>query len=293
MPAEQFVIDAHQHFWDPARVSYPWLGPELAPINRTIEFDELAPILERHGVEGTVLVQSADNDEDTDYMLEIAAQHPQVLAVVGYVPLERPDRAAARLDQLRADETVVGVRNLIHNQPDPDWLLQPEVDRSLGVLETADVSMDIVSVLPRHLEHVTTIAERHPALRLVIDHLSKPPIKSSNWEPWKTLITKAARNPNVYAKLSGLYPAQGEPDDWTATDLEPCVHFALELFGSKRLMYGGDWPISMLSGGYDKVWNELSTIFGQLTDAERTSVLSETAITFYRIPEARLTAARS
>jgi L-fuconolactonase len=293
MRAEPFVIDAHQHFWNPHRVSYSWLGPDLAPINRVIEFDELAPILARHGIGGTVLVQSADNDEDTDYMLAVAAEHPQILAVVGYVPLERPDQAAARLHQLRANEAVVGIRSLIHNQPDPDWLLRPEVDRGLSVLEAADVSMDIVSVLPRHLEHVPAIADRHPALRLVIDHLSKPPIKSPDWEPWKTLITKAARQPNVYAKLSGLYPAQGDPEDWTAADVEPYVQFALELFGPQRLMYGGDWPISMLSGGYDKVWKELSTIFGQLSDAERTAVLSETAIAFYRIPDARLQAVRS
>lgn len=293
MPDESLVIDAHQHLWNPEQVPYPWLGPQLAPINRPIEFDELAPILTRNGIAGTVLVQSADNDEDTDYMLAVAADHAEILAVVGYVPLDRPDRAAERLHELRTHEAVVGIRNLIHNQPDPDWLVRPDVDLGLGVLESADVSMDIVSVLPRHLEHVPTVAERHPALRLVIDHLSKPPIKTSDWEPWKTLITRAARHPNVYAKLSGLYPAKGDPEDWTGADVEPYVQFALEIFGPSRLMYGGDWPISILNGGYDKVWRELSQIFGQLSDAERAAILSDTAIEFYRIPESRLSAIRS
>lgn len=290
---KSFVIDAHQHFWNPERVSYPWLGPDLAPIDRPIEFDELEPILVRSGVTATVLVQSADNDQDTDYMLAVAAEHPEILAVVGYVPLDHPIEAARRLEQLQDQEPFVGVRNLIHNQPDPDYLVQPEVLRGLGLLEAAGLSMDIVSVLPRHLEHVPTIAARYPGLRLVIDHLSKPPIKEAHWEPWKTLITRAAQYPNVYAKLSGLYPNIDGPSDWTAADVAPFVDFALEIFGSGRLMYGGDWPISVLYGGYDKVWRELSSIFGVLSLDDRTNILNRTALEFYRIPPKRVSAVLS
>lgn len=282
------VIDAHQHFWNPSRVAYDWLGPDLGPINRSIEFGDLAPLLDATGVERTVLVQSADNQADTEYMFEVAAAHPEIAAVVGWVPLDHPGIVAERLPALRANPAFVGIRNLIHTRDDPDWLLRPDVDESLGLLAANDVPFDVVSVLPRHLEHVPTISERHPGLRMVIDHLSKPPVRADSDQPWRRLIARAAENPLVHAKVSGLYPATGDMTDWTADDIRPYLEYALELFGPDRLMFGGDWPISVLAGGYVRVWEELGVLFGELVPADRAAILGGTAATFYRIPPERL-----
>ena len=131
------IIDAHQHVWDLDRSPYAWLGPHVPQWNRTFTFDELRPHLVRNGVDATVLVQSDDHDGDTDLMLEVADRHPEIAALVAYVPLDRPDVAADRLAQLRKDPRVVGIRNLIHDIPDPDWILRPDVDDGLGVLERA------------------------------------------------------------------------------------------------------------------------------------------------------------
>lgn len=282
------VIDAHQHFWNPSRVAYDWLGPELGPINRAIEFPELEPLLAATGVDRTVLVQAADNAADTEYMFEVAAAHPQIAGVVAWVPLDEPSAVADSLALLRANPMFVGIRNLIHTRPDPDWLLRPDVDESLGILAAHDVPFDVVSVLPRHLEHVPTLSEHHPQLRMVIDHLSKPPIKAGSDEQWRTLIAKAAENPRVYAKVSGLYPAAGDITDWTYHDVRPYFELALELFGPTRLMFGGDWPISILAGGYVRVWEELSQLFAELSPDDRSAILGGTAAEFYRIPMARL-----
>lgn len=169
------IIDAHQHVWDLDRAPYPWLGPETPLWNRTFTFAEVQPALERNGVTGTVLVQSADNDQDTDLMLSVADEYPSTVAgIVVYVPLDQPEVAEARLTELRKNTKVVGVRNLIHNQPDPDWILRPEVDEGLSVLERAGVTFDYVAVLPRHLEHVPTLVERHPNLPIVIDTCPSP-----------------------------------------------------------------------------------------------------------------------
>lgn len=282
------IIDAHQHVWDPTRARYDWLTDELVPINRTIGFDELLPSLRRAGVQATVLVQSADNDEDTELMLETAAAHPEIAAIVVYVPLDRPEEAAGRLAQLRRNPLVVGVRNLIHDIPDPDWLLRPEVDEGLGVLEDAGVTFDLVSVLPRHLELVPILVKRHPRLKIVIDHLSKPPIGLPEREPWWQLIARAAEAPLVHAKVSGLYSATAQSSSWTPDAVRPFFDRALEVFGADRLMYGGDWPISVLSGGYDRVWDGLSVLFSELDVHDRQAVLGGTAERFYGISADRL-----
>lgn len=276
------IIDAHQHVWDLTRSPYSWLGPHVPQWNRTFTFDEVAPHLDRAGVDSTVLVQSDDTDADTDLMLEVADRHPRVAAVVGYVPLDRPARAAERLAELREDPRVVGIRNLIHDLPDPDWILRPDVDEGLGVLEQAGVTFDYVAVLPRHLEHVPTLSERHPGLRLVIDHLAKPPIGEDDVEPWWSLIAAAAENPLVHAKISGLYPGAA-PGTWTPDALRPFVDRALDLFGPTRLMYGGDWPISVAAGGYDRVFDGVARVLAGLSEADRAEVYAGTARRFYGI----------
>jgi L-fuconolactonase len=284
------IIDAHQHVWDLDRSPYQWIGPHVPVFNRTYTFEEARPYLARNGVAAAVLVQADDHDGDTDLMLEVADRHPQVAGIVAYVPLDRPDEAAARLAELRRDDRIVGVRNLIHDLPDPDWILRPEVDEGLGVLESAGVAFDYVAVLARHLSHVPVLSERHPDLRIVIDHLSKPPIGEDSVEPWWTLIARAAENPNVHAKISGLYPG-ADPGSWTPSSIRPFVGRALELFGPARLMYGGDWPVSVAAGGYDRVFEGLATVLEGLSEKDRAEVYAGTAARFYRIAPARLEAA--
>lgn len=283
------IIDAHQHVWDLTQARYDWLGPAHGPINRTITQEEALPRLRRAGVDGVVLVQSADNRQDTDYMLATAERHAEVVAVVGYVALEDPAATAVELAELADHPLVVGIRNLIHDRADPDFLLRPDVNESLALIAAAGLTYDVVSVLPRHLEHVPVLAERHPDLRMVIDHLSKPPIGEADREPWWSLIERAAQSPNVYAKVSGLYPGR-DMTDWSTDAIRPYVARALECFGASRLMYGGDWPISVLAGDYDVVWGGLQPLFDELGIADRAALLAETAIEFYGIPASRLAA---
>ena len=281
------TIDSHQHLWDPGAVEYPWLGPQHSPIDGVMAFDELRPQLRAAGVDATVLVQSADNDADTDAMVAAADDNPEIAAIVAYVPLDDPERAASRLAELRRDSRIVGVRNLIHDIPDPDWLLGPAVDRGLGVLEDADVSFDLVAVLPRHLENLATISERHPRLRIALDHLAKPPI-GGDAGTWWSLIETAAQNPLVSAKVSGLYSSTGAMGDWTLDGIRPFFDRALDVFGPERLMYGGDWPISVLAGGYGRVWDALSALFDELPARDRDRIRGGTATEFYRLDPERL-----
>lgn len=282
------IIDAHQHVWNPHRAHYGWLDESLAPINQVMTLEQLLPELRDAGVDYTVQVQSADNFDDTRLMVESAAAHHEVAAIVGYAPIDRPEQAARTVESWRGDTRMVGVRTLIHTQQDPEWLLRPNVDEGLTVLERAGLTFDVVAVLPEHLALIPVLSERHPELRMVIDHLAKPPIGGDEREPWWTAIETAARNPNVYAKVSGLYSAAGDPQQWTTEYVRPFFERALDVFGPQRLMFGGDWPISILAGGYTRVWNGLAPLFESVDAADREHLLGRTAAEFYGIDPARI-----
>ena len=282
------IIDAHQHVWDPTRAEYSWLGPELEPINRTVTFEEVQPSLVRCGIQASILVQSADYDEDTALMLDTAGRFPQIAGVVAYAPLADPERTSLLAATFQQDPLIVGVRNLIHNIPDPDWLLRADVGEGLEILESKGLAFDLVSVLPRHLEIIPELSARHPRLRMVIDHLSKPPIGTADDGRWRILMAEAARNPLVHAKISGLYSAAGDPASWSVASIRPYIESAVELFGPGRLMYGGDWPVSVTAGGYERIWGDISTILGELPQEDRDQILGGTAHRFYRIDDALL-----
>lgn len=207
--------------------------------------------------------------------------HDWIAGVVGWAPLARPGELEQVLDACAGERALVGIRHLINVEPDPDWIIRPEVLRGLRILASRGLTFDYVGILPRHLEHVSLIARRIPDLRIVIDHLGKPPIAAGEFEPWKSMLGRAARLPNVFAKLSGL--DAGAADAWTAATIAPYVECALELFGPERLMFGSDWPVANMRGGYRKVWREINTALAGLSRDERDSVLGGTAIAFYRL----------
>lgn len=201
--------------------------------------------------------------------------------MVGWVPLDRPEEAARLLDGLRREPKFVGVRHLVNVEPDPDWIARPEVIEGLGVVAARGLAFDYVGILPRHLEHVPRLAERVPGLRIVIDHLGKPPIAAGGFEPWGSLLARAAQAPNVFAELSGL--DAGGAAGWSAADLARYVGHALALFGPERLLFGSDWPVAVLRGGYAKVWRETGATLVGLTQAERDRILGGTAVEVYRL----------
>ena len=278
------IIDAHQHVWDLDRAEYDWMGPGLGDIHRTVKFAELTPTLERLGIGGTVLVQAADNAADTELMLDVAAREPLVRAVVAWAPLDDPLALAPRLDYLLTRPVVSGIRMLVHERP-PRWIEQPAVDRGLSLLSGSGLSLDFPTSGLAALGELPGVGSRHPDLRIVVDHLGKPPIggTADDRARWRALLAEVAANPLTYAKVSGLYSSVGGLDSWTVDDVRPFVHDALDLFGADRLMYGGDWPISELAGGYERSWDAMSTILSEVSADERDAILGITATRCYRI----------
>jgi L-fuconolactonase len=276
------IVDAHQHFWNLEKVAYPWLGPRHGVIHRTFEAPELEPLLRDAGVDRTVIVQAMDSAEDTAYMLDTAARYDWVAGVVGWVPLDRPQEARERLAEYVRHPAFKGVRHLIHEEADPDWIVRPSVIEGLKALASFGLTFDVVAVFPNHLKHVPTLARLVPDLKMVIDHLAKPPIRTKGWEPWASQLAEAASYPNVYAKISGLNTA-ADPDHWTAADLKPYIDFARKHFTADRLMFGSDWPVSLLAGDYRRVFDATREAVADYSEEERQAIFGRTAVRFYRL----------
>ncbi len=284
----RFVVDAHQHFWTYGTYQTSWMevppyagDPAFEPLRRSFGPEDLSPELEAAGIDFTVAVEAADGVEENAALLAKARASDRIAGVVGWVPLAKPNEVNRALDAVAGERALVGVRHLINVEPDPDWILRPDVLDGLRILAKRGLTFDYVGILPRHLEHVPQVAHSVPDLRIVIDHLGKPPIAARTWEPWSTLIAAAARMPNVFAKLSGL--DAGAADTWAAADIAPYIDRALELFGPGRLMFGSDWPVANLRGGYAKVWRETNRALAPLSREERDQILGGTAVAFYRL----------
>jgi L-fuconolactonase len=274
------AIDTHQHFWNPGRLRPPWLGPQHGILDAVFEPDDLEPLLAQAGIERTVVVQSADLTADTELMLEYARDHTWIAAVVGWVPLESPLEAAARLDEFAGEPRFRGVRHLLLEEPDPHWVLRPRVLESLALLEARDLVFEIPAVFPLHLGDVPTVAAACPELRIVVDHLGKPPLDREGFDEWAQHLRAAAAAPNVSAKISGLNTATSSTN-WTSADLAPAVSVALECFGPARLLCGSDWPVALLNGDYARVWQATRELLAPLSDGERSAILTGTAERLY------------
>lgn len=270
------VIDAHVHIWRRSRAKYAWMRADHpASIRRDHTLSEALEEVSRFGVDEVILVQAADEIADTVNMLEESAGNPRVAGIVGWLPLDEPAVAKRSLESMVGSSRLVGVRSLIHDRTDTDWIVSQQVADGLALLEDTGLAFDFVTATPSALVHVPTLARRHPKLRVVIDHLGKPPVDSL--EEWRELLAVAAQFPNVYAKVSGLVPVDG-------TRYRELVHAAAAVFGFDRLMYGGDWPMVDLVGGYTAWWAALAPALASIDEVDRARVLGGTAEEFYQLP---------
>jgi L-fuconolactonase len=271
--------------WDPRHTPQPWMTAEHAAIARPFGPADIVPLLERNSIDSVILVQGACLDSDTDYLFDEAARHDWIGAVTAWVCLEDPDRAAQRLDQLHTRSKLRGVRHLVHNEPD-HWIVRPRVLESIAMIEQRDLILEVPVVFPRHFDDIASLAERFPRLRIVIDHLGKPPIGSPEMARWKADIEAVAEHPNVFAKVSGLNTALSWAA-WNADDLRPSVEIAFECFGPDRLMCGSDWPVALLNGDYDHVWRVTSQVLAEAAPTASDGLLGENARRVYKLEPTR------
>ncbi|MGX1273690.1 amidohydrolase family protein [Streptomyces phaeoluteigriseus] len=276
------TVDAHHHVWDLSVRDQDWItGDGLRPLRRDFTLADLAPEADAAGVDRTVLVQTVTVAEETPELLALAAGHDLVAGVVGWTDLTRPDVGdeLARLRELPGGRYLKGVRHQVQGEPDPEWLLRPDVRRGLAAVAAAGLAYDLV-VVDRQLPACARAAARHPGLTFVLDHLGKPPVASGAREPWEEALRALAALPNTVAKLSGLV-TEADPAAWTPADLRPYAETALDAFGPHRLMFGSDWPVCTLAAGYGRVLDTARQLTGHLSADESGQVFEGTATRVY------------
>jgi L-fuconolactonase len=246
------VVDAHHHVWDLSVRDQDWIA-EDSPIRRDFTVKDLVPEARAAGVDRTVLVQTVTVPEETPEFLALADEHELIAGVVGWTDLTRPDVAdeLARLRELPGGRYLKGIRHQVQGEPDPEWLLRPDVRRGLTAVADAGLVYDLV-VLPHQLPACTKAAASLPGLTFVLDHLGKPPIASGILEPWAFGLRALAALPNTVCKLSGMV-TEADLASWTIDDLRPYADVVLEVFGPDRLMFGSDWPVCTLAATYGDV----------------------------------------
>lgn len=271
------IIDAHQHFWDPARGDYGWLTPALPSLYRPFLPADLRPLLDATGIAGTILVQAAPTAAETDYMLGLAAATPWIKGVVGWIDLDAPD-AADQIDQRRGLAKFVGIRPMLQDLDDPAWILAPGRAPALAALAAAGLTFDAL-VTPAQLACVPELARRYPDLRIIINHGAKGPIGAGPQPGWQAGMLAAAGFANVSCKLSGLLTecAAGTDD---AAILERMA-LLLDLFGPQRLIWGSDWPVLELAAPYGR-WHKLTrTFLARLSPEARAAIMGGNAMKIY------------
>jgi L-fuconolactonase len=271
------VIDTHQHFWDPTTGWYDWMTGPLQVLATPIGPDDLAPLLLRYGVDGTILVQASAQLEETRQFLELARDVEWIRAVVGWVDLTDAAVAdvVAELSAGAGGEYLVGFRHQVQDEPDPEWLSRADVRRGLAALRDADMRYELLVnqlQMPAAVDTVRAL----PDLEFILDHVGKPPIASGELEPWATGIAALAGEPNVVCKFSGM-ATQADWQRWTTDDLRPYADHALDVFGPGRLMYGSDWPFCQLAATYDQQYRSATELLAGLSDTERAAVMGGTA----------------
>jgi L-fuconolactonase len=276
------VIDCHQHFWVWGKRAHKFPPAAGTRLDRDFTPADLRPQLKKNGVDGTILVQSINDLDETYEFLDLSRAIDYVLGVVGWVPLTDPAACAAALESVKSRGKLVGIRPLIAYEPDSNWLLQANVRESLGLLAKAGLVFEAIPVNTGQFDAVLKVARAMPELKVVLNHLGNPPVPEQGWEPWATYIKRAAELPNMSIKLSaGL--ALVIRWKWSTEQIRRYADYVVEMFGPERVMAGSNWPVVELGGSFDKVWNGLTDLIAGLTPSERAAVLGGSAQRIYRL----------
>ncbi len=271
-------IDTHQHYWKYNQQDYGWMLPGMENLKKDHLPDDLRPLLQSIGFDGTVAVQSRQSLEETEWLLELADHHAIIKGVVGWVDLRSPE-LLAQLERFGPHPKLCGVRHVVHDEPDDQFMLRDEFVRGIRLLADFNLTYDLL-LFPKHLPVACELVEKFPDQPFVLDHIAKPFIKDGQISPWDDDIRRLAAFPNVYCKVSGMV-TEADWKAWQPADFRPYLDIILEAFGPKRLMLGSDWPVCTVAGTYAEVMQLGLKFIDQLSETEQADILGNNSVHFY------------
>ena len=276
------IIDAHHHFWDPSRGDYSWMPQDNKILNRKYDLEDLAKDSRSIDLYKTVLVQAAATNAETEYMLNIAENSDLVSGVVGWVNFEDPNQLK-QLKTFAKNPKFVGVRPMIQDITDENWVLNKDFDIFFKTIIDLDLSFDALG-FPIHLDNFYIIASKYPSLRFVIDHLTKPKICNNDqkeFDHWKNGMSKFSNLDNVYCKFSGMVTEACK--NWTEDDLKLYTNEIFQIFTDKKILWGSDWPVCNLRTDYIGWFNTAQNLTNNLSLDQKQNIFYENAIKFYKL----------
>lgn len=271
-------IDAHQHFWHYSRTEHAWMTDEMAEIRRDFMPEDLRPLLDQLGFDGSIAVQACQNVEETRWLLELAGRYPFIRGVVGWVDLRSPGMPS-QLEQLAGNGKLVGVRHVVQDEPDDEFMLRSDFRAGIARLAEFGLTYDVL-IYPRQLPAAIRLVREFSHQRFVLDHIAKPAITEGPREPWEAGLRELAKSPNLYCKLSGMV-TEARWKQWTPADFQPYLDAVFEAFGPERLMIGSDWPVCTLSAGYESTMEIVIEYISQFPAEMRDGILGGNCARFY------------
>jgi L-fuconolactonase len=275
-------IDSHQHYWHFNTADYGWMGENMSVIKRDFLPTDLLPELKSIDFDGSVAVQARQSLEETNWLLQLADEHPHIKGVVGWLDLQS-EQAEEQIAAFAKHHKAVGVRHVIHDEEDLDFMLRPAFIRGVQLLEKYDLAYDIL-IFPTHLTNTIEFVKQFSDKQtFVIDHIAKPLIKDGIVSPWKEDIVALAKFPNVYCKLSGMV-TEADWNTWKPENIRPYLDVIMDAFGPERILIGSDWPVCLVAGKYSEVMQVVTDYISTFTEKEQDLMLGGNAAKAYKLP---------
>ena len=273
------MIDSHHHFWHYDAARHSWITDDMKVIRRDFLPEDLQPLLQQHGIDGSVVVQVDQTEDETLSLVSMANQHDFIKGVVGWIDLHNPD-VASRLTYFSSLKKLKGFRHIVQAEK-PGFLLQPAFTNGVRTLAHYGFTYDLL-IYHHQLEEALDFVRQTPETKIVVDHLAKPSIVTQDRKQWEAHIRAIAEFPNVFCKVSGMVTEARWPG-WKYQDFVPYLDGVMNAFGTGRLMYGSDWPVCLVAATYEEQFSIIQKYLSAFSAAEKKQVLGGNAETFYNL----------
>jgi len=272
-------IDAHQHFWMFNDNEYSWIDDRMLMLKRNYLPEDLQPELLKSGFSGSVVVQARQTVEETLWLLNLANQHDFIKGVVGWIDLCSENELRHQLDEFSKSQKFVGVRHVVHDEPEDNFMLRDDFLKGISLLKEYDLTYDLL-LFPKHLPVAQVVVAMFPEQKFVLDHIAKPLINNQIISPWKEDIISLAAQRNVYCKISGMV-TEADLDKWKTEDFIPYLDIVFKAYGNNRVMIGSDWPVCLLAGKYENVMDITNNYISDMPADIQQKILGKNCIEFY------------